>query len=186
MQNKPIGLVIAAVLVILLIVVFRSFSDTETPAAPEAATPAPANAEANPTPEAAPTATPPVVDEATAAAAPAEDAQADETEPQEEAEVEPGKGGFVPSEELSLRVDALAAALDPAVAPTELQWDCADGGIDCTLSGLIPTNQALADFAKELEQGPGTRATDRAPTVEINRIEADGDGKRFELGLYIP
>ena len=76
--------------------------------------------------------------------------------------------------------------LEPDQVPERLEWDCADGGIDCRLTGFVRTNAGLAAFAREMEEAPGVRATDRAPTVEINRTENEGTGKRFELGVFIP
>jgi hypothetical protein len=102
-------------------------------------------------------------------------------------ELEPtDKGGQAPSGELTRRMDGIIATLPAETRPTNLNWNCAEGGIDCSLTGLIVSNQALKELAEKLEGPSPYGGTDRPPTVEIQKVEETGDGKAFEIGVFIP
>ena len=190
-MNKLAPPLAAGALVLLLVVALMVYSKQEAEP-PEPPTPArPALIDADRVPRAATpprAATRPPTAEATPAAAEtgaetagaeAEPAPADELEPQD-------KGGQAPSGELTRRFDVIIAAMPAESQPSELNWNCSEDGIDCSVTGYIGSNEALADFAKRLEGPNPSGGTDRAPTVEIHKIEQTEDGKAFEIGVLIP
>ena len=186
-MNKVAALALAALAVVALVVVLMLCS-SEEPEAPRvdlsAARIEPARVLAHPPPiTAAPRATPLQLP----GAQPTQPPAPTELDGQPVEELEPkDKGGQAPSGELTRRFDTIIAALPPESQPSNLNWNCADGGVDCSLTGLIVSNQALADLAEKLEGPNPSGGTDRPPTVEVHRIEETPDGKAFEIGVYIP
>ncbi len=190
-MNRVAGVAVAGLLLALAVVALLIYSKQEAVPTepPTPARPAIISADRAPVAATPPTSVrpPPATPEPTAAPAEGVDAATPDQAPPPPDELEPqDKGGVAPSGELTRRFDAIIEAMPPESQPSALNWNCGEGGLDCSVTGLIVSNEALADFAKRLEGPSPYGGTDRPPTVEINRVEQTDDGKAFELGVFIP